>query len=262
LFGHVTGAFTGAVRDRTGKFEVADGGTLFLDEIGELPLTIQPTLLRAIQYGEVQRVGSDRLIRVNVRIVAATNRNLSAEVAAGNFRADLYHRLTVYPIHVPPLRERCADIPVLSAHFLDVRRQRLGLGPVRLADDARERLAAAEWPGNVRELENVVSRSVLRAARRGAGRRAAVLVLVEDLDIAPAAGKHAFPEYLEDVRTDENAGWLSERIDAYRRRIIVAAVKRHGGNWAAAARELGLHRSNLHHLAARLGIRERRWTTE
>ncbi len=117
LFGHVAGAFTGASRDRAGKFEIADGGTLFLDEIGELPLSLQPKLLRAIQHGEIQRVGSDRALRVDVRILAATNRNLEAEVAAGRFRADLYHRLAVYPIQVPPLRERRPDIPLLAAHF-------------------------------------------------------------------------------------------------------------------------------------------------
>src|SRR5512139_1391871 len=131
LFGHVAGAFTGAVRDRAGKFEVADGGTLFLDEVGELPLTLQPKLLRALQSGEIQRVGSDRVHRVKVRVVAATNRDLEREVARGRFRADLYHRLAVYPLHVPPLRERRADVPLLAAHFADAARRRLGLGPVR-----------------------------------------------------------------------------------------------------------------------------------
>src|SRR5512143_518093 len=164
LFGHVAGAFTGAMRDRAGKFEVASGGTLFLDEIGELPLELQPKLLRALQQGDVQRVGSDRVHRVDVRIVAATNRNLEREVEGGRFRADLYHRLAVFPLRVPPLRERRDDIPLLVAHFADEARRRLGLGPLRLPDEARERLVAADWPGNVRELENVVSRAVLRAA--------------------------------------------------------------------------------------------------
>src|SRR5512137_2835938 len=183
LFGHVAGAFTGASRDRAGKFEIADSGTLFLDEIGELPIGLQPKLLRAIEQGEIQRVGSDRALRVNVRILAATNRNLEAEVAAGRFRADLYHRLAVYPIRVPPLRERRQDIPLLAAHFLDLGRQRLGLGPVRLTDDARERLVGADWPGNVRELENVISRGVLRAARQQPERAGPVLIGVERLDL-------------------------------------------------------------------------------
>ncbi|MFA5027514.1 MAG: nitric oxide reductase transcriptional regulator NorR, partial [Candidatus Methylomirabilota bacterium] len=133
LFGHIKGAFTGAVKERAGKFEIAAGGTLFLDEIGELPLSLQPKLLRALQQGEIQRVGSDRSVRVDVRLIAATNRKLAAEVSLDRFRPDLYHRLAVYPIHVPPLRERREDIPLLAAHFLDGYRQRLGLGPVRLA---------------------------------------------------------------------------------------------------------------------------------
>jgi anaerobic nitric oxide reductase transcription regulator len=259
LFGHVAGAFTGASRDRAGKFEIADGGTLFLDEIGELPLALQPKLLRAIQQGEIQRVGSDRLRHVDVRTLAATNRDLSAEVAAGRFRADLYHRLAVYPIHVPPLRERRQDIPLLAAHFLDINRQRLGLGPVRLTDDAREALTGAEWPGNVRELENVLSRGALRAARQLSGQAGPLLIGVEHLDLesiesehAPAAPAGAHPPGGRSTPSSP----LTVRVDDFRRREILAAVERAGGNWAAAARELGLHRSNLHHLAKRLGVKE------
>ncbi|MBC7335394.1 MAG: nitric oxide reductase transcriptional regulator NorR, partial [Clostridia bacterium] len=170
LFGHVRGAFTGATSDRPGKFEVASGGTLFLDEIGELPLSVQPKLLRALQHGEIQRVGSERTIIADVRVIAATNRDLEQEVQAGRFRADLFHRLCVYPLRVPPLRERVEDIPLLAGYFSDVTRRRLGLGPVRLTPDAVDALRAYPWPGNVRELENVISRAVLRAAagvRRG-----------------------------------------------------------------------------------------------
>jgi anaerobic nitric oxide reductase transcription regulator len=253
LFGHVAGAFTGAARDRAGKFEVADGGTLFLDEIGELPLTLQPKLLRALQSGEIQRVGSDRVHRVNVRVVAATNRDLQREVERGRFRADLYHRLAVFPLRVPPLRERREDVPLLGAHFADAMRRRLGLGPVRLSDAVRARLAAAEWPGNVRELENVVSRAVLRAA---AGRepQAAVTVEPAHLDLgAPAAP--APPEPLATLRAPGRP--LAERVREYQRRAIEEAVARNAGSWAAAARELGMHRSNLHHLSARLGLRRR-----
>ncbi len=131
LFGHVKGAFTGAQANRPGKFELADGGTLFLDEIGELPLSVQPMLLRALQSGEIQRVGADRNIKVDVRVLAATNRVLSEEVKAGRFRADLYHRLSVYPVNVPPLRDR--DIALLAGHFLDQARIKLGLGRTRFA---------------------------------------------------------------------------------------------------------------------------------
>ena len=257
LFGHVAGAFTGALRDRPGKFEVADGGSLFLDEIGEMPLSLQPKLLRAIEQGDIQRVGSDRPVRVQVRILAATNRNLQAEVAAGRFRADLFHRLAVYPIQVPPLRDRRQDIPLLAAHFLDLNRQRLGLGSVRLTEEARERLMAADWPGNVRELENVVSRGALRAARQQVGRPGPVLVGVEHLDLPPAA---ALSDAVEagGAAAPGPAGRpplsLAERVTGFRRREILAAVERHRGNWAAAARELGLHRSNLHALAKRLGL--------
>jgi len=253
LFGHVAGAFTGAVRERAGKFEVADGGTIFLDEIGELPLTLQPKLLRVLQSGEIQRVGSDRVHRVDVRVVAATNRDLEQEVAGGRFRVDLYHRIAAFPLRVPPLRERRGDIPLLAAHFADGARRRLGTGPVRLSEEVRARLAAAEWPGNVRELENVVSRAVLRAA---SGRERGAPVQVEpahlDLPGSPASSPAA------DAPGPEPVGGrpLSERVRELQRRAILEAVERNGGRWAAAARDLGMHRSNLHHLARRLGLRD------
>jgi anaerobic nitric oxide reductase transcription regulator len=253
LFGHVSGAFTGAVRDRAGKFEIADGGTLFLDEVGELPLSLQPVLLRAIQQGEIQRVGSDRAHRVDVRVIAATNRDLRAAVAAGRFRADLFHRLAVFPVAVPPLRERREDIALLAAHFADSTRRRLGAPPVRLGEDAHAALAAADWPGNVRELENVVSRGVLRAAREGGD---PVLVGLRHLDLLPAS-----------VPLDDDAGPeaaagavrgalpLRDQVAAFKRARISKALERHDGSWAAAARELGLQRGNLHNLATRLGLR-------
>jgi anaerobic nitric oxide reductase transcription regulator len=260
LFGHVKGAFTGAGQDRLGKFEIADGGTLFLDEIGELPLSIQPVLLRAIEDGEIQRVGSDRRHRVDVRAVAATNRDLQREVREGRFRADLYHRLAVYPVHVPPLRERREDIPLLAAHFVDEGRRRLGIGSVRLTEPAREALQRAQWPGNVRELANVVSRGVLRAVREGGG-RGTILVGPEHLDLGapgpePPAAAEALPGAARPAADAvRQHAPLAERVDAFKRREIVAAVESHRGNWAAAARELGVHRSNLHHLARRLGLK-------
>ena len=163
LFGHKRGAFTGAVADRSGKFELADGGTLLLDEVGELPLPVQAKLLRVLQSGDVQRPGSDRVQRVDVRVIAATNRDLREEVARGRFRADLYHRLSVYPLHVPPLRERGRDVLALAGGFLEENQHRLGARNLRLSPAASAALLAHDWPGNVRELEHLISRAALRA---------------------------------------------------------------------------------------------------
>jgi anaerobic nitric oxide reductase transcription regulator len=254
LFGHVGGAFTGALRDRAGKFEVADGGTLFLDEVGELPLELQPKLLRAIQNGEIQRVGSDSLHRVNVRIVTATNRRLEDEVARGRFRADLYHRFAVFPLRVPPLRERREDVGALAVHFADQNRRRLGLGAVRFDAGALGLLAGAEWPGNVRELENVISRAVLRAA---AGRPPHTPVTIESshLDLAmPSPALAAVSADATDDAINQAPRTLRAQMEAFERRVILDAVERRGGNWAAAARDLGMHRSNLHQLAQRRGL--------
>ena len=254
LFGHVRGAFTGAIADRPGKFEVADGGTLLLDEVGELPLTVQPKLLRVLQEGEIQRVGTDVPRKVDVRVLAATNRNLEEEVRAGRFRADLFHRVNVYPLRVPPLRERPEDVALLAGYFCDLARRRLGLGPVRLSAGSLEALQAHSWPGNVRELENVLSRVVLKAA---AGvPRGEVIVLRRahfgtDVDVA-----------LDVVSVDaEQAASTPQRplreatLD-FQRAMIRCALRAHAGNWSAAARALGMHRSNLHHLASRLGLRD------
>ncbi|RZI57485.1 MAG: nitric oxide reductase transcriptional regulator NorR [Rubrivivax sp.] len=163
LFGHKRGAFTGAVADRSGKFELADGGTLLLDEVGELPLPVQAKLLRVLQSGDIQRPGSDQVRKVDVRVIAATNRDLRAEVARGRFRADLYHRLSVYPLHVPPLRERGRDVLALSGGFLEENQHRLGARNLRLSPAASQALLGHDWPGNVRELEHLISRAALRA---------------------------------------------------------------------------------------------------
>ncbi|WP_437785614.1 nitric oxide reductase transcriptional regulator NorR [Sorangium sp. So ce1097] len=260
LFGHVRGAFTGAEQHRPGKLEVADGGTLFLDEIGELPLSIQPKLLRALQEGEVQRVGADRSLRVDVRVLAATNRDIEKEVAEGRFRADLFHRLNVVRVAVPPLRDRRSDIPLLAGHFCDAARARLGVGPVRLTPAARALLQRGAWPGNVRELENAVFRMVLQASR-GVPRGAPVVVepghLGAGLPAAAAAagrGERGGDEAGNDAPAAAAAP-LHAQVDAFQRELIRKAVAQHDGNWAAAARSLGMHRSNLHHLAKRLGLR-------
>jgi transcriptional regulator with GAF, ATPase, and Fis domain len=161
FFGHVKGAFTGALSDRPGRFEVADRGTLFLDEIGEVPLPMQAKLLRVLQEGEFERVGETRTRTVDVRIVAATNRNLKREVEAGRFRQDLYYRLSVFPVHIPPLRERREDIPQLALHFIAQSARRMNRQAPRVTQAVLSQLAAHDWPGNVRELQNVVERAVI-----------------------------------------------------------------------------------------------------
>jgi len=253
LFGHLRGAYTGANADRAGKFEIADQGTLFLDEIGELPLSVQPKLLRALQEGEIQRVGSDRPLRVDVRLVAATNRDLEREVTAGRFRADLFHRLNMYPIRVPPLRERRSDIALLAGYFLDLYRRRLGVGPVRLTEAARQALAAADWPGNVRELDHLLGRAVLRAGANHAP-GAPIVIGPEALGLERSVPERGL--------TEGGPGALGSRLtlkdalEETKRTLVLRALEESGGNWAAAARSLGMARSNLHHMAGRLGLRK------
>jgi transcriptional regulator with GAF, ATPase, and Fis domain len=161
FFGHVRGAFTGAHRERTGRFDLANGGTLFLDEVGEIPLDLQAKLLRVLQESQFERVGDDRTRSVDVRVVAATNRDLEAEAAAGRFRRDLYYRLSVFPIEVLPLRERREDIVPLAEHFLDHHGRELGRSGFRLESDHRRLLEGYDWPGNVRELQHVIERAVI-----------------------------------------------------------------------------------------------------
>jgi anaerobic nitric oxide reductase transcription regulator len=258
LFGHTKGAFTGANKDRPGKFEVADGGTLFLDEIGELPLSIQAKLLRAIQEGEIQRVGSEKFIKVNVRLLTATNRNLEKEVKRGNFREDLFHRINVYPLRVPALRERRADIPLLTGFFCERIQRRLGLGPVRINTHALEILEGYAWPGNVRELENLLSRAVLKAsAEYTPGEQVIVspVHLGEDL----SSGKiHANLGSQPSPFAIPSGYSLREATKDFQRQTIKLALDKNDGNWAAAARALGTDRSNLHNLATRLNIRKKK----
>ncbi len=166
FFGHVKGAFTGAVRDRAGRFELADGGTLFLDEVGEIPLDMQPKLLRVLQEGEYERIGEERTRKVDVRVLAATNRDLKQEIDAGTFRRDLYYRLNVFPIEVIPLRHRGQDIPALASHFLEMAVRRLNSPTSPLTEAHVRELQAYDWPGNVRELQNVIERAVIRSRGR------------------------------------------------------------------------------------------------
>jgi len=255
LFGHVKGAFSGAVENRLGKFEMASGGTLFLDEIGELPLSVQAKLLRVLQGGDVQRVGSDRSHVVDIRLLAASNRDLAEEVRSGRFRADLYHRLTVYPLRVPPLRERKEDILLLAGAFAEENRYRMALPPVRIAAPAKQALGHYAWPGNVRELEHQIARAVLKAKKRlsGSARKDMLVLMADDFDLPAAKTVEAeLPESPDPTRStpvDYKAA-----VDDYKRELLESALIQHRGNVTAAARSLGLDRANLARLAARLGV--------
>lgn len=257
LFGHVKGAFTGATEARPGKFSIADGASLFLDEVGELSQHVQPKLLRALQAGEIQRVGADHTTRVDVRVFAATNRDLEAEVKAGRFRSDLLHRLDVCRIHSPALREHREDIPDLAGHAADGLRRKLGTGPIRFTPDSQGVLMAATWPGNVRELENQIARAALTAAARVSSGdpveiRAADFTGLSGLSQESQGGPS--PSTASGTSAKRSIS-LRDSVDEHQRNLISDCVQRHKGNWSAAARELGLHRSNLHHLAKRLGLR-------
>ena len=259
LFGHSRGAFSGAVSDRPGRFEAAEGGTLLLDEVGELPLSIQAKLLRTLQNGEIQRLGADRPRRVNVRVIAATNRSLREHVRDGSFRADLYHRLSVYPILIPPLRERGNDVLLLAGRFLELNRARLGLRSLRLSAEAEDALRRYRWPGNVRELEHVISRAALKAVSRGANRKEIVTLEADMLDLDALempAGAGALSNH-DDAGSApaSRPASMQEVVEAGQRQAIRQALALHGGNWAAAARQLQLDASNLHKLARRLGIK-------
>lgn len=249
LFGHTRGAFSGAATERAGKFDSADGGTLFLDEVGELPPSIQAKLLRTLQNGEIQRLGSDKCHKVDVRIVAATNRDLKQQVKTGDFRADLYHRLSVYPLPIPPLRERREDISLLVGHFLELNRARLGLRALRLSSAAEHALVQYDWPGNVRELEHAVSRAAIKALSQGAERNDIVSIAPELLDLpnAPAASLKVDSETL--TTTSMN---LRDAVQQLQTQLIERALTQADYKWTQAARILEIDPSNLHKLRSGL----------
>lgn len=268
LFGHVKGAFSGASQDRAGRFEAAQGGTLFLDEVGELPLSVQAKLLRALQNGEIQRLGTDAAIKTDVRIIAATNRQLKKHTLEGSFRADLYHRLSVYPVHIPPLRDRDRDVLILAGHFLEFNRARLGVRGLRLSYGAEEALRAYLWPGNVRELEHVISRAALKLLSRGASRDQILTVPAEllDLDLPPdtmaRTARSPDEAHAGSAVTLPGAGNgaaapgpLRTAIEHHERSLIQRALQASGNNWAHAARMLDIDSSNLHKRAKKLGLK-------
>lgn len=248
MFGHERGAFTGATERRRGRFELADGGTLFLDEVAELGLDAQAKLLRALESGVIERVGGQEPIEVDVRVVAATNRDLEALVAAGVFREDLFYRLNVIPIEIPPLRERLSDIPELVAHFFSRLQARHGLVPPVLAEEALERMARYSWPGNVRELANICERLTILHSGRRIGEREVAAVL-------PDAPLHERAPSLVVEEPPRSPGPLAERLEAYERRLIEDALDAADGNLAEAARLLQTDRPNLYRRLKRLGIR-------
>ncbi|WP_420456800.1 sigma-54-dependent transcriptional regulator [Rubrivirga sp.] len=229
LFGHKKGAFTGAVGDHKGVFEEADGGTLLLDEVTEVDPAVQAKLLRVLQEGEVQAVGAQRPKAVDVRIVATTNRDVAEAIAGGQFREDLYHRLAVFPVSLPPLRARGDDVRLLAERFIEKYRALYGLGPKRLAPALLDRFLAAEWPGNVRQLENMVHRGVVLSAERDAIEPGDV-DHADLMDAAPIEGGHGLAPRAHAVTT----------LDEMERRMILQALEDTGGNQVQAAERLGV----------------------
>ncbi len=248
MFGHERGAFTGATDRRIGRFELANGGTLFLDEVGDLQLEAQAKLLRVLETGEIQRIGGERTLRVDIRVLAATNRRLEDAVASGNFREDLYFRLNVFPIALPSLRERLGDLPALVAHLAARLRPRR---PPRFTAEALTALARHPWPGNVRELANIVERlTIIGGDEVTADLVPRVLTRMPGVAAEPssqAAG--ARPATGDDTRS------LTDRLDDYERDQISGALQAAAGNIAEAARMLQTDRGNLYRRMRRLGIR-------
>ncbi|MEO7999519.1 MAG: sigma 54-interacting transcriptional regulator, partial [Gemmatimonadaceae bacterium] len=264
MFGHERGAFTGATDRRIGRFERAHTGTLFLDEVGDLGLEAQAKLLRAIEAHEIERVGGTKTIRIDVRILAATNKDLARAVDDGSFREDLFFRLNVIPIELPPLRDRPGDLPALVRHFSERHRLRTGRSALAWREDALETLACYRWPGNVRELANVIERlSILHAGEVVSAKD------VQDVIPATSRGTGAMPldqarpisnRSADDGDADDVTDALSEvlpladALDAYERQLISRALAATAGNVAEAARRLQTDRPNLYRRMRRLGL--------
>jgi DNA-binding NtrC family response regulator len=251
LFGHIKGAFTGADRDRIGRFQQADGGTLFLDEIGDINLDVQTKLLRVLQTRSFEKVGSSQPISVDVRIVSATNQDLPALIRAGRFREDLYYRLNVIGIHTPPLRDRKDDIFELAVHFLGLHAHRLGKAVTHISDDAIEALVSHRWPGNVRELENVIERAMVLADGPAITRSELPAELQTPVTSptrtrarrVPIAGGRLATRPSPTLTVDSSS--YDAELSAYERHRLLDALATASGNKSEAARLLGLPRSTL-----------------
>lgn len=243
MFGHERGAFTGALDRHIGKFELADGGTIFLDEIGEMPLAMQAKLLRAIQEGKIERVGGEKPIDIDVRIIAATNIDLKKAIKERKFREDLFYRLNVIPIDLPPLRERKEDIPLFIDYFIPVYNKELNVDIKRVTEEAKNALVNYDWPGNVRELENLLERMITLSRKDFIG--------LEDIpfDIIGATG----------LRNEERfniQGTLSETLTNFERKMVADALRAANGNQTNAAKLLGIHRTTLVSKMDSLGLRD------
>jgi two-component system nitrogen regulation response regulator NtrX len=239
LFGHEKGSFTGTAGRHIGKFEQAEGGTIFLDEIGDMPLPMQAKLLRVLEEGEVERIGADKPTRVDVRVFVATHRNLASLVGEGKFRQDLFHRVYVFPLVLPPLRERKEDIPVLVQRFAEQVCAQNNWKAISFTPEAIQELQTHTWPGNIRELRNVVERLILLATGDEVTADTVELVLPNALAVQPSLG---------------GSGTLAERVQGFEREVILAELKRNHFHVTNAARALGLERSHLYKKAEQLGI--------
>jgi len=242
LFGHIKGSFTGAVADRAGKFEQAHEGTLFLDEVGDMSLAAQAKVLRALEQGVVTRVGSSKPIEVDVRVVAATNKDLEAEIREGHFRDDLYYRLNVVPIHIPPLRERREDIPMLVRHFVSLLEQSDRATPREISPKAMERLQSLEWHGNVRELRNTVERLLILSAGS--------VIQAEDVDLLVSGGEGAGGLGGDLLQV----GSFSEFKEQAERAFLLQKLREHEWNVSETARSVDMPRSNLYKKIERYGL--------
>ena len=246
LFGHEKGSFTGAASRHVGKFEQAHRGTFFLDEIGDMPVAMQAKLLRVLEEGEIERVGGDKPIPVDVRVIVATHRDLENQVKQGSFREDLYHRIYVFPLMLPPLREREEDIPVLAAHFARQVAEQNGWKPKSFSAEAIEELVKYAWPGNVRELRNVVERVLLLSTSDA--------IQASDVRLALPQARLGGGTSDGTTASPSATGTLAERAANFERETILEELKRHGNHMTNTAKALGLERSHLYKKCQQLGI--------